>query len=243
MSAPVVALLDARPHALDDPGLRELARVVGDLLGRTHVSRSYRYPYALVAGHDADVGVDVERIEPVDRRFVVSIATPDERAALAAGEADDDLSAWAAALWSGKEALAKALGDALAYDPRRLDSPLRWPGGRAGVWRAARVPVPADHTGWLCWRAAADDTDDPGAFVMQDAGAVCASAARAGDQGAGSTSCAPAAVVARADRPVCAHRRRTRSRAPLRTRISRSPLIAPFAVRYDARPLTVASAT
>jgi phosphopantetheinyl transferase len=55
-------------------------------------------------------------------------------------------------MWCGKEALSKALGDALAYDPRRLGSPLSWPDGRSGAWCAAELPAPAGHVAWLCWR-------------------------------------------------------------------------------------------
>ncbi len=64
-----------------------------------------------------------------------------------------DLDAWVAELWCAKEALAKALGDAVDYDPRRLESPIRWPELRSGPWRARPIPaLPAGHVGWLCWR-------------------------------------------------------------------------------------------
>jgi phosphopantetheinyl transferase len=65
-----------------------------------------------------------------------------------------DPDAYVSSLWSSKEALAKALGDPLHYDPRRLESPMSWPGGRAGPWRAARLATPDGHTAWLCWRPA-----------------------------------------------------------------------------------------
>jgi hypothetical protein len=145
-----VRLLDARVAGLDEPGLRAWARAenVQPGSGRCAVSRSYSYPYALVAWHDDAVGVDIERIEACDAAFADSICTPRERAELAA---DGCLTA----LWCSKEALSKALGDALEYDPRRLDSPMLWPGGRAGPWRAAPVAAPAGHTAWLCWRARA----------------------------------------------------------------------------------------
>lgn len=156
MSAPLVRLLDARATGVDAPGLRAWARTVGAGLGRSTVTRSYRFPYALVAAHDGPVGVDLERLEQVGRGFAASIATPEERAALEAGEVGSDEAAWAIALWAGKEALAKALGDAVAYDPRRLPSPVLWPELRAGAWRAARIPVPPGFVGWLCWRAAGE---------------------------------------------------------------------------------------
>ena len=153
MTLPAVRLLDAREDRLDAHGLRVRVRAVGSDLGLPRVTRSYRFPHALVAAHDGPVGVDLERVEPVDRAFAVSIATPEERAALDAGEAGDDVAAWAIALWSAKEALAKALGDPCAYDPRRLPSPARWPNLRAGAWRAAQLAVPPGFTAWLCWHA------------------------------------------------------------------------------------------
>jgi hypothetical protein len=55
------------------------------------------------------------------------------------------------ALWSSKEALAKALGDAGDYDPRRLGSPMFWTGGAAGRWRTRRLAVPPGYLAWLCW--------------------------------------------------------------------------------------------
>jgi hypothetical protein len=42
--------------------------------------------------------------------------------------------------------------DALAYDPRRLESPLGWSSGRSGAWHAECLPAPAEHVAWLCWR-------------------------------------------------------------------------------------------
>jgi phosphopantetheinyl transferase len=146
-------LLDAAAERLDEPALRARARAVAEATGAPHTSRSYRYPYALVAWHTTQVGVDIERIEPFDAEFLASISTPAERN-IAPDEADPP--AFVSSLWCSKEALAKALGDALAYDPRRLDSPMFWPDGQAGGWRASALPVPAGHNGWLCWRTASD---------------------------------------------------------------------------------------
>ena len=117
-------------------------------------SRSYRDPYALVAGHEKRIGVDIERVDPASaqvRAFAMSIATVDEREACAS-HFDDPV--YVASLWSSKEALSKALGDALRYDPRRLESPLMWPDRAAGPWRAVEVTdLPAGHVGWLVWEA------------------------------------------------------------------------------------------
>jgi len=147
---PEVRLVDARVDGLDESGLRETARRLTDDAGGPFTARSYRFPWALVAWHDAPVGVDIEQIGPVELGFAESIATPSERAELTVCA---DLDTWATDLWCSKEALAKALGDAVLYDPRRLESPMRWPGLRSGPWRATRVAdVPPRHVGWLCWR-------------------------------------------------------------------------------------------
>lgn len=152
MSAPGVVLLDARERKLDGPGLRAWARQAGAATGGMHVSRSYRDPLALVAWHERRVGVDLERLEPLDRAFAASIATPEELREL--GALLDD-PAFVASLWCSKEALAKALGDAVAYDPRRLRAPLTWPDALAGGWRARRLPgMPDGHIAWLCWEEA-----------------------------------------------------------------------------------------
>jgi hypothetical protein len=144
---PGYELIDAREHGLDAGGLRDAARARGDA---PFVCRSYRDPYALVAWFDRPVGVDLERIDPLQDGFAESICTPEERRALGDELSDPET---VASLWSAKEALAKALGDALAYDPRRLESPLMWEDGEAGVWRALRLDVaPKGHVAWLCWR-------------------------------------------------------------------------------------------
>ncbi|WP_249010220.1 4'-phosphopantetheinyl transferase superfamily protein [Conexibacter sp. DBS9H8] len=110
------------------------------------VSRSYSAPYALVAVHDGPVGVDIEAVGPLEPGFWASICTPSERAALSGADARAITS-----LWSSKEALAKALGDAVAYDPRRLESPRFWPGGASGRWRARPLDLPDGFVGWVCW--------------------------------------------------------------------------------------------
>jgi len=107
-------------------------------------SRSYCAPYALVAWHDGPVGVDIERVVGCDARFAESITTPDERVP----HTDREI----ISLWSGKEALAKALGDAVDYDPRRLEAPGGWRNGVNGAWRAWALPLPDGYCGWACWR-------------------------------------------------------------------------------------------
>jgi phosphopantetheinyl transferase len=111
------------------------------------VARCYRYPFALIAWHGERVGVDIERVAPYDKAFADSVCTPSE-GALALPRTAEEL----ASLWCSKEALAKALGDARRYDPRRLESPIHWPGGESGPWRAASLEAPAGHVAWVCWR-------------------------------------------------------------------------------------------
>ncbi len=136
---PRVILLDASSlprsaaQAGQDAALRMRARSLSGGAGSPHCSRSYRAPLALLAFHDAPVGVDVERVSRCDDAFAESIQTPAERSVPLPPARDRFLSS----LWSSKEALSKALGDPLAYDPRRLEGPGAWPAGRSGPWRAA----------------------------------------------------------------------------------------------------------
>lgn len=145
--APEVRLVRAAPGE-DDAGLRARVRSLRPSGAGQTVSRSYRFPFALIAWHTGPVGVDLERLEDCPPGFAASICTPAERAARPAPTDPE-----AIVLWSGKEALAKALGDALRYDPRRLESPWSWPDGRCGPWRARRLTVPDGLAGWLCWQA------------------------------------------------------------------------------------------
>ncbi len=147
--APEVRLLDARVAGLDEAGLRAWARAQTAACGYAHVARSYRRPYALVAWHTEPIGVDIERIGPCNASFAELICTPRERTdPQLVIEPDANLTS----LWCSKEALSKALGDSLLYDPSRLDSPICWPDLRSGPWRATPLQTVADHTAWLCWR-------------------------------------------------------------------------------------------
>jgi hypothetical protein len=147
---PWVSLLDASATGLDDAGLRHWARRLAVTSGAAYTSRSYRYPYALVAGHSQPVGADIERVGPCDDAFAELICTTAERSGSPRG-LDPDI--YLTSLWSGKEALAKALGNALAYEPCRLASPTGWPRGRAGPWRAEELNAPPGYVAWLCWRS------------------------------------------------------------------------------------------
>jgi hypothetical protein len=147
---PQVRLLDARAAGLDDAALHDWARSLTPPPGARYVTRSYCHPYALVSWHSEPVGVDIERIAPCDAAFADLICTPAERSD-PAWRADPDR--YLTSLWSSKEALSKALGDALRYEPSRLDSPSRWPRRRSGRWEAAQLIVAPDHVAWLCWRS------------------------------------------------------------------------------------------
>ncbi|MBV8160929.1 MAG: 4-phosphopantetheinyl transferase family protein [Acidimicrobiia bacterium] len=146
---PGLAVLDGGAAGVGPDELVSWARAVSDRSGAAFTSRSYRFPYALVAWHCEPVGVDVERDDGYPAGFVNAVCTPTERATYDQRAPDD---AELTALWSGKEALAKALGDAVAYDPRRLESPLHWPEGRAQSWRAEQVRMPLGYSAWICWR-------------------------------------------------------------------------------------------
>jgi 4'-phosphopantetheinyl transferase superfamily len=148
---PRVALLAAPRCGLDENALRSAARAQTVVHGVPHTSRSYRHPFALVAWHSGPVGVDIERVDQFDEEFLASICTPSERVVAPGPDCDSYLTS----LWCSKEALAKALGDAVRYDPRRLGSPMFWPEGRSGPWRAVRLAAPGGHNAWLCWRSAA----------------------------------------------------------------------------------------
>jgi len=153
-STPRVILLDAsslsatskRGH---ETALRAHARSLSAAAGAPHCSRSYRAPLALVALHDAPVGVDIERVSYCDDAFAESIMTPAERSMALPRARDRFLSS----LWSSKEALSKALGDPLAHDPRRLEGPGAWPYGRSGPWRATPLELEGGYLAWICWRA------------------------------------------------------------------------------------------
>lgn len=175
---PLVELVDARTCGVPRDEWHAYVRASwvpsGGLYGPSSgdrpgfVSRSYCYPWALVARHDAAVGVDIERRDAVGDRdvaFAEATCTPTELDRLRWG-------AWTSLvdLWSGKEALTKALGDALRYDPRRIDAPCGWgvwsghvpqPGviggiRRRGAWAAARLDLSGEAAqeciGWIVWR-------------------------------------------------------------------------------------------
>lgn len=135
----------------DEATLREHCRELCARIEARHASRSYSYPLALVATHNNRVGCDIERVVPCEEAFADSIRTPTELAAADNDSDRADRDRNVTSLWSSKEALAKALGDALDYDPRRLEGPGLWPDGRSGPWRAQEIELPDGYVGWVCW--------------------------------------------------------------------------------------------
>jgi 4'-phosphopantetheinyl transferase superfamily len=143
---------DPSAGRLGEDALRALTRGMSERSGARYCSRSYCFPRALVASHDAAVGVDIERVQTCDQAFADSIRTPTERAAgVPAGDPDHHFTS----LWCSKEALSKALGDPLAYDPRRLEGPGAWADGRCGPWRSRALDVGERYVAWVCWRTCA----------------------------------------------------------------------------------------
>lgn len=171
MGTPVVILLDARDRGWTEQRLRFETRALTSALaqgraeapaGAGFCSRSYRYPLSLAAVHDRPVGVDIERVDDLATDLGPVICTAGEKNILATVS---DGRSFLAGLWSGKEALAKALGDPVAYAPDRLESPMTWPQTvqdrrgasdiaathTCGRWRACILKLPAGYVGWLCW--------------------------------------------------------------------------------------------
>jgi phosphopantetheinyl transferase len=144
-----------RRSAGGDDRLRALARAHPLALEAAHRSRSYCGELALVAWHSAPVGVDLERVREADADFAASICTPAEQRRFAARLGD---AAFVTSLWSSKEAVAKALGDAVAYDPRRLESPMGWLEGACGSWRALELHPEPGYVAWLVWSRPAQNS-------------------------------------------------------------------------------------
>lgn len=156
-NAPVIALIDGSTEGLDEAALKQRARALGTSMGPGTVSRSYCHPYAVVGWHTGPIGVDIERVTRCDQRFARSISTPSEQP-LGPRATDREI----VSRWSSKEALAKALGDALHYDPRRLESPAGWVDGVSGPWRARALAAPDGCCVWVCWLdPGADKTESP----------------------------------------------------------------------------------
>ena len=154
---PSHALLSLPEGPGSEADLRRLARSHPAARLARHRSRSYSGSLALVAWHAGPLGVDLERVQPTDSDFAESICTPSELELFGGRIAEPG---FAISLWASKEALAKALGDAVAYDPRRLESPLGWSDGVCGPWQALEFSPAAEHVAWLVWTSGAQNSSD-----------------------------------------------------------------------------------
>jgi 4'-phosphopantetheinyl transferase len=109
------------------------------LLGaKLQFNLSHAGDLAVVALAGVEVGVDVERLAR-SSRAVERTLTPGERAALTA----DDRHVQLLRMWCRKEALAKAIGTGLGWDPGRFDTSA--PGG----YSLSDLPVAAGYVGAL----------------------------------------------------------------------------------------------
>ena len=123
-----------------------------------HWSRSYSGDHAVIAGWRGRVGVDVETLdrplEPtwslLDEGFRSSMMTAQERELDLAVDGPSARHA-AVSLWSSKEALAKALGTPLEWDPARLGGPALWPSHEVGRWRARFLDESLLGVAGLAW--------------------------------------------------------------------------------------------
>lgn len=152
--SPLVYLLEEEGGERREADLRAGARALCAGAGARCSSRSYRFPFAVVALSDTPVGVDIERVTAWNPAQLRSILTPTEGQRRPPPD-----NRWATALWSSKEALAKGLGQPLGYDPRRLESPVTWQQGQAGRWSARSLEAPPGHVVWLCWQRVTDGED------------------------------------------------------------------------------------
>lgn len=119
-----------------------------DEQGRPHISGPWEQPLGVSIAHKDDLavaivvpgatpGVDVEKIEPRSEGFQ-SLAYQEDELALLPSE---DRDAWITRLWCAKEAVGKARGTGLQYNPRKLKAQVV-EGERIcvnGVWTETRI--------------------------------------------------------------------------------------------------------
>jgi phosphopantetheinyl transferase len=127
----------------NDPAGRPLVRGPFDHDLRVSLAHVDGLGVALV-GDGADVGIDVERVEPRRPSFEALVLTNDERTVRAPEDFDRD--AWLTVLWAAKEAAAKATGQGLNGRPKDFEI-LERRGNRLRIrnrWIAfERVPLSA----------------------------------------------------------------------------------------------------
>lgn len=114
-------------------------------LGSLRHTRSYSGAFSIEAVSKSRCGIDIEIPEILENEWNMDSKSFDV-AILAEGERDKILSSKYASdlnlptvIWSSKEALAKALGDATRYEPNKLESPIVWANLQHGRWQAVHV--------------------------------------------------------------------------------------------------------
>jgi len=123
-----------------------------------HWSRSYSGDHAVIAGWRDRVGVDVEALDrPIEATwslhnelFRTTMMTAEERE-LTPPRGPETARHLALSLWCSKEALAKALGTPLEWEPTRLRGPALWPSREVGRWRATYLGADVLHFRALAW--------------------------------------------------------------------------------------------
>jgi len=117
------------------------------------ISLSHREGTALcaIAAPDAQLGCDLERVEPRSEAFVADYFT-DEEQALIAGLPATDRPQLLALLWSAKESVLKALHEGLRRDTRSVTVSLGGPAEGSEVGGTPRggpaLSLPQDEAGW-----------------------------------------------------------------------------------------------
>ncbi len=102
------------------------------------------------------LGCDIEFIEPREPNFVSSFFTAEEMAAVAASGRNQDM--LTTAIWSGKEAVLKALREGLRIDTRRIACrfeefaapPQDWTPFQVSVDEGLTAQFPGVWSGWWC---------------------------------------------------------------------------------------------
>jgi phosphopantetheinyl transferase len=112
-----------------------------------HRSRSHSGNFTIEITASVRCGVDLEAARDADESW--SIESPMfQKAILAHGEYEQVLQSrhvmhpyLETLIWSSKEALSKALGDATNYEPSQFASPLTWPDGKSARWQALHLDL------------------------------------------------------------------------------------------------------
>lgn len=110
-------------------------------------SRSYCDRYVAEVHANVRCGIDLELLDAQNPNWSID-SKLFERAMLAPGELELIKSCWVGTqeclptiIWSSKEALAKALGNAQNYSPTQLLSPITWCADRIPNWIAQHLEI------------------------------------------------------------------------------------------------------